>query len=114
MASELVQFPLESGGSITVEVSPSAPPRAAVRGVRGTGAETIGKAGQTLEEALDSIGPTAAAVVRKLREGVEAPSEIEVAFGVTLKTEAGAIIAKVGGEANFEVTARWRRGDQPE
>jgi hypothetical protein len=108
--AELIQFPLESGGSITVEVSPEA--GRAVRGLRGSSAETIGKAGQTLEEALDNIGPTAAAVVQKLREGIEAPSDIEVAFGITLKTEAGAIVAKVGGEANFQVTARWSRADE--
>lgn len=106
--AELVQFPLEDGGSITVEVSPEATGKA-VRGLRGSPAEAIGKAGQTLEEALDNIGPTAAAVVKKLREGIESPSEIEVAFGITLKTEAGAIVAKVGGEANFQVTARWTR-----
>lgn len=109
MSSELVQFPLESGGTITVEVDSAARP--VTRGTRGSAAGTIGKAGQTLEQALDSIGPTAAAVVQKLREGVDSPSEIEVAFGVTLKTEAGAIIARVGGEANFQVTARWQRPD---
>lgn len=110
MAAELVKFPLESGGSITVEVTP-ADGRPMVRGARASAAQTIERAGQTLEQALDDIGPTATAVVRKLREGVDSPSEIEVAFGITLKTEAGAVIAKVGGEANFQVTARWQRAD---
>lgn len=104
--SQLVEFPLEDGSSIAVAVDEARPVTRGSR--REAPGEAIGKASKTLEQALDGIGPTAAAIVQKLRAGIDSPHEIEVEFGVTLSSEVGAIVARASGEAHFKIVARWR------
>jgi len=99
----LVEFPLEDGSNIVVEVD-EPETSGTVRAGRG---DTIAKARETLEEALDKVLPAAKSVVEKLRTMGNAPDEIEVAFGVKLTTTAGAVIASATAEANFDVTLRW-------
>jgi hypothetical protein len=65
------------------------------------------EAGETFEASFSRIQPVAAAIVAKLREVADAPDQIEVEFGVQLSADAGAIVAKVSGEANFKVVLRW-------
>lgn len=103
----LVEFPLESGGSVIVEV-PDGPGPAGGEVTRGfRPANLTVEAGETFEGAFSRIQPVAAAVVAKLREVADAPDEIEVEFGVQLSADVGAIVAKVSGEANFKVVLRW-------
>ena len=99
----LVEFPLEEGGSIVVEVDE---PESAgtVRAGRG---DSIVKAKETLEEALNNVLPVTKSIVEKLRSIGNKPDEIEISFGVKLSTVAGAVIAAASAEANFDVTVRW-------
>lgn len=112
----LVEFPLESGGSIVVEVEDRMPSESVVR--RGIGqpvrpGEIAVKAGQTLESAFSRIQPAAVAMVAKLRDLMDAPDEIEIHFGIQLSAEVGAIVAHTAGEANFNVRLTWKRdGDR--
>jgi predicted RNase H-like HicB family nuclease len=99
----LVEFPLEDGGSIVVEVD-EPETSGTIRAGRG---DTIEKARETLEEALNKVLPAAKSVVEKLHTMGNAPDEIEVTFGVKLTTVAGAVIASASVEANFDVTLRW-------
>jgi hypothetical protein len=49
-----------------------------------------------------------ATLVNKTIERLEVkPSQVEVNFGIKLIAETGAIIAKAGGEANFNVKITW-------
>jgi hypothetical protein len=99
----LVEFPLEEGGIIIVEVDE--PEReGTVRAGRG---DTIVKAKETLEEALNHVLPATKSIVEKLRSIGNKPDEIEINFGVKLSTTAGAVIASASAEANFDVTVRW-------
>ena len=99
----LVEFPLEEGGSIVVEVDE---PESAgtIRAARG---DTIVKAKETLEEALNNVLPVTKSLVEKLRSIGNKPDEIEVAFGVSLNTAVGAVMASASAEANFSVTLHW-------
>jgi len=99
----LVEFPLEDGSSIVVEVDE--PETAGT--VRASRGDTLAKAKETLEEAFDKVLPVTKSVVQKLRSVGNRPDEIEVAFGVKLTTTAGAVIASAAAEANFDVTLRW-------
>jgi hypothetical protein len=100
----LVEFPLEDGGSVVVEVEE--PEReGAVRAGRG---DAVIKAKETLEDALSKVLPVTRSVVEKLRNLEQKPDEVEICFGVKLSTIAGAVIASAGAEANFEVTMRWK------
>jgi hypothetical protein len=99
----LVEFPLEDGGSIVIEINePEA--GGTVRAGRG---DRIEQAKETFEEALDKVLPVTKSVVGKLRSTIHKPDEIEVTFGVNLGTVAGAFIASATAEANFGITVRW-------
>src|SRR5713101_3273117 len=99
----LVAFPLEEGGNIVIEIDE--PETGGT--VRAGREDTIEKAKETFEEALNKVLPATKTVVEKLRDMTSKPDEIEVTFGVNLSTQAGAFIASAGAEANFCVTMRW-------
>jgi hypothetical protein len=99
----LVEFPLEGGGHVVVEVD-EPESEGTVRAGRG---DAIVKAKETLEDALNNVLPVTRSIVEKLRSIGNKPDEIEISFGVKLSTAAGAVIASASAEANFDVTVRW-------
>ncbi len=99
----LIEYPLEEGGSIVIEVDE---PESAGT-IRAAREDTIAKAKQTFEEALNGVLPITKSLVEKLRSIGNQPDEIEVTFGVSLNTTVGAVIASASAEANFSVTMRW-------
>ena len=102
----LVEFPLEGGSSVLVEVEEADPDGGVVMAAR---KGEIENASQSFEAALEKIKPAAAAVISKLRDMSESPDEIEMEFGLGLSAKAGAFIASAGTTANFKVTLTWRR-----
>jgi hypothetical protein len=101
----LVEFPLEDGSSILVEVDAAGPVTRGLSDRRGV----TEQAQQTFEQAVARVQPAAQALVRRLRALADAPEEIGVEFGVELSAEAGAFIAAASSTANFKVTLTWRR-----
>ena len=99
----LVEFPLEEGGSIVVELDE--PETGGT--VRAGREDTIEKARETFEDALNKVLPATKTVVERLRNMESRPDEVEVTFGVNLSTMAGAVIASASVQANFGVTVRW-------
>ena len=99
----LVEFPLEDGGSIVIEVDEPE----STGTVRAAREDTIAKAKQTFEEAFNGVLPVTKGLVEKLRSIGNNPDEIEVTFGVSLNTAVGAVIASASAEANFSVTLHW-------
>jgi hypothetical protein len=104
---QLIEFPLEGGGSILVQVDEPTPEGGVVRAARP--GEIVAKASQTFESALDKIKPAAGAIISKLRGLADPPDEIEVEFGLTMNAEAGAFVAAAGAEANYTVKLTWKR-----
>ena len=101
---QLIEFPIQDGGALLVEVD--APmPDGVVKATRP--GEVVAKAKETLEEALDKIKPASEAIITRLRGLRDAPDEIGVEFGIKLSAEAGAFIASAGVEANYKVTLKW-------
>ena len=105
--SPLVEVPLASGASITVEVDDPLGARTMRGGDRG--AQLVEQGGRTLEESLAAVAPALQEVIGKLREVSTDLSEIEVELGLKLTAEAGMVVAKAGAEANFRVLIRWQR-----
>lgn len=99
----LVEYPLQEGGSIIVMVD-EPEGEGTIRAARG---DTITKAKQTLEEALDKVLPATRYAIDKIRSLGSNPDEIEVSFGMSLSTVAGIVIASTSAEANFGVTVHW-------
>src|SRR3712207_9305557 len=94
MAKRLVEFPLEDGGSLLVQVEDGA----AVGGYGGgevprgwgdRGEQGVLKAQQSFEQAVARVPPAVQSPVRRLRAGVERPEEIKVDFGPELRAEGG-------------------------
>ncbi len=101
----LIEFPLQDGGSVIVEVDEPLP-EGVVKAATKPG-EVVDKAKETLEDALDKIQPAAQSIIAKLRGLHDAPDEIGVEFGIKLSAQAGAFIASAGVEANYKVTLKW-------
>lgn len=103
----IVEFMLEDGGSILVEVDQSEDITDII--TAGNADEAILKASQTFENAIEKIKPAATIIISKLRSISEAPDEVEVEFGLSLSAEAGAFIASTGVEANYKITLKWSK-----
>ena len=102
-----VEFPLEDGSTIVVEVNEPEGERGSRRAARGSEEEPE-KAPQTFEHALSKIRPATEKVITTLRGLIQKPDEVEMEFGFSLSAEAGVIIASASTQANYRVTLRWK------
>jgi hypothetical protein len=102
---QFLEFSLEKGGSILVEIEKPQPEGGLVPA--GRTSELVTKATQNFESALEKIKPAAETIMAKLRELPDIPDQIQVEFGVNFSADAGAIIAATGIKANFKVTLSW-------
>jgi hypothetical protein len=105
----LIEFPLEDGTSIIVEVD-EPETGGVVRASRGS--DTIAKAQKTFEEAMDKVKPAASTIIAKIRSLSDAPDEVEVQFGLKLSADAGAFVASASLEANYTVTLKWKKDEK--
>jgi hypothetical protein len=103
----LVEFPLEDGGTLLVEVD-ERPTGPVMRGRGGEGSTLAERTDRTFEEATASVTPAARSLINRLRAMDDPPDEIEVEFGIQLSAKTGAFIASVAAEANFRVVMTWR------
>lgn len=101
----IVEFPLESGESILVEVD-EASDRI------GLGDEIAQKAQQTFENALDTIKPVASTILNKVRSLNQPANEVEVKFGIKMTAGLGAIVASGSADVNYEITLKWKQESQ--
>lgn len=106
----LIEYPLEEGGTILVEVNDPLAEEGIVKAARGD--EAVVHASQTFEQALDTLKPAAGAVVKKFRLLPDAPDSVQVEFGIKLSAQAGALIASTALEANFKVALTWKKETQ--
>jgi hypothetical protein len=104
--SRLVEVPLANGASVLVETDEQ--PRATVRG--GRTADSVDTAATTLEASVDRIAPVSRAIVERMRAAVDGgPREVVVEFGLSVRAEAGLVVARAAGEANFSVRVTWQK-----
>jgi Trypsin-co-occurring domain 1 len=103
----LVEFPLEQGGSVLVEVPDASPTgRPVTRGLGG-GEGVTERAQRTFESAVAQVQPAAQAIVDRMRAMAQAPDGVRVTFGVDLHAEAGAFIAAASATATFTIELTW-------
>ncbi|MEI6444980.1 MAG: CU044_2847 family protein [Nostocales cyanobacterium ELA583] len=101
----IVEFPLESGDFILVEVDEPELTDDRI-GLRD---EIIQKAQKTFESALEQVKPIANVIMTKVNSLNQPADEVEVKFGIKMSAELGAVIASGNGEVNYEVTLKWKR-----
>ena len=104
-----VEFPLEDGGTILVEVD-----EPEIGGTRRVSRDNDvpERAQVTFEEAVGRVRPAAETIIRRLRDLADPPDQVGVEFGLKLSGTAGAIIASAGVEANYKVTLTWKRAER--
>jgi hypothetical protein len=101
----LVEFEIEGGGSILVEVDEPLP-QTGTRRVTRNGA-TIEKASQSFQQALGTIKPAVDALTARLND-LNDPNEVAVEFGLKLSAKAGVVLASVDSEVAFKVSLKWQ------
>jgi hypothetical protein len=108
LVKRLVEFSLDQGGSVLVEVD-EPPGSPAMRGIGKDRADLVEKADKTFEDATATVTPAARSLIARLRAIDDPPDEVGIEFGVRLSAQTGAFIASVAAEANFKVSIIWRR-----
>jgi hypothetical protein len=106
--SHLIEFPLEDGESVVVELEDDQLAGFAPAAVKP--GEVAARATESFEAAIDKLAPALQAIGTRMRQ--LAPDECTVAVGVKLTAESGVIIAKASGEANFTVTLKWSKDSE--
>jgi hypothetical protein len=109
----LVEFQLDQGGSVLVEVDES-PAGAVTRGLGKDRSSLVEEADKTFEDATAAVTPAARSLIARLRSIDDPPDEVGIQFGVQLSAQTGAFIASVAAQANFAVSMTWRRGSTAE
>lgn len=104
----LVEFPLEHGGSVVVEVPEDLSEGTVTRGWRDGDRGVLDQAGQTLEKSLGRVRPAVQALLEQLRSLADAPEDVQVEFGLQLSADLGAFVASASATSNFKVTMTWR------
>lgn len=99
----LVEFPTARGETIVVEMDDDQLAGFAPAAVNP--GEVALVATGSLEAAVDRLLPALRSIGERLR--ALTPDELTVALGVKLTAEAGVVVAKAAGEANFTVTLKW-------
>jgi|tagenome__1003787_1003787.scaffolds.fasta_scaffold20636313_2 hypothetical protein len=102
----LIEVPLDGAESIVIEIG-EVESGGIARSARP--GEVVGMATASFDAALDRLRPMAQTLIAKLHELAERPDEIGVEFGLKMTIDAGLVVARTSGEANFKVTLRWNR-----
>jgi transcription antitermination factor NusA-like protein len=103
--TKLVRFDAGDGTTIFVEVEEVASED--IEPVAKTPGELAAMARQTLSSSLDEIAPMVRTMKNRVNAMTDPGDQVEVKFGVKLSGEIGAVIGKVGGEVNYEITLKW-------
>jgi hypothetical protein len=104
----IVEFPLESGEFILVEVDEAAQTDDRI-GLRD---QVVDKATQTFESALETVKPIANAIIAKIGSLKQPADEVEVKFGIKISAQLGAVVASGNSEVNYEITLKWKKDSQ--
>lgn len=106
--SRLIEFETDGEDVILVEVEETARPEELVRAARDETATA--RASKKFEEALKPVNCIARKFIEKLDSLTRAPDQAEVEFGLKLKADVGAFVARAGTDAQFKVKLTWKGG----
>jgi len=104
--TKLVEFKVSEDDVVLVEVEDVE--TKGLKPVANAPGKFAAEAKKTFEQSLANLEPMVRAVKQKLSSMTEPSDEVEVKFSVKLSGEVGAVLTKVGGEANYEITLKWK------
>jgi hypothetical protein len=102
----LVEVPVDGGGRLLVEAAEGDLP-ADVEPAAARPGQVVARARQSLEKALEQLGPVLQAVRDRL--AAAAADQVSVEFGVVLGAETGVVLAKGTSEVHLAVTLTWSK-----
>lgn len=114
--ANFVEFPLEGGGTILIEVVGDAKTQTGFTraGAADTVKDVAEKANQSFDSAMENIRKSSNLLVNKLRDLSQPPDEMEVMFSLKASGELGNIaVGKGGAEANYSVRLKWKKEEKP-
>lgn len=114
---DLVVFTTADGGRLAVDpVYPAGSSSTGTEGFAHRGGPTETDAVKMVQHGIDDLINELQAPIGKLMAAfshmAEGIDSVELDFSLGLTASAGAVISKIGGEANFSVKVVWKR-DQP-
>lgn len=104
--TKLVKFDVGDGQTVLIEVEEVKSEE--IRPVSKSPGELAAKARKTLSEALDGIAPMVRTLKQRLNALTDPEDEVEVKFSVKLNGEIDAVVTKIGSEATYEITLKWK------
>ncbi len=109
----LLEYPLEGGGSVLVQVEDGHSGNGeATRGWGDRDRRVVEQARESFEQAVGRVQPALQGLVRQLRSLADSPDAISVEFGLELSAEVGAFVAGASTKGNFKVSMTWRPSRQ--
>lgn len=103
--SKIVQFET-SKGPVFVEVDDAAAMHGEVLAANPSG--IAAKAKKSFEDALESVKPGIEQALELVNGLLKKPAETELEFGLKMDAAAGAVFAKAGAEATFNIKLTWK------
>lgn len=104
--SYLVEFPATSGPPIVVDVQDED------LGVIPAGVDpgqVVRRASITFDQVLQQVRSIAQSAAETMHMSTHSPSEVQINFAVKLSADLGAVLARAGTEATFEMTLKWQQ-----
>ena len=103
--SELVAFKLADGAPLLIETSDSSDQ--VRRGLHP--AALTQEAADTFDAFVERLHAPIRAVLSAFENATDGIDEVELGMALSVRADAGIVVTKFGGEANFHVTVRWNR-----
>ena len=110
----LVEYPLEAGGSVLIQVEDGHSGDGEVtRGWGDRDQRVVEQARESFEQAVTRVQPALQRLVSQPRSLADTPDAISVEFGLELSAEVGAFVAGASTKGNFKVTMTWQPRQPP-
>jgi hypothetical protein len=108
----VVEFPVDGGGGVLVQVTQGVPGGVVTRGLGA--AQTVERVEQTFGKALGTIQSVANGVLEQLSGMAHRPDEVHLEFGLEFTAGAGtAMLVAANGGAHLQVEMTWKAGPPP-
>lgn len=109
--TQIIEFQLETGQIILVEVSPESTGQGTRNTRVGRNEDLHSKAKHSFEKALDVIKPLSNTIVNKFKDLAVQPDETTLEFGLKLNFSGSLIVASASSEANFKISMKWKKNE---
>lgn len=108
--ARFVEFPLEEGGSILIEVNEDTQGRAGFIKAGEPQKDVAEAAKLSFDAAIENVRRASNVMVAKLRNLSTTPDEMQVNFSLKASAELGNLaVSKGGPDASYFVSLKWRR-----